>query len=250
MRKKIVAGNWKMNKDCDEALLLFKEINSLLQNTTAKQVEVIVLPSFIFIRDFVSLSFKIAVGAQNCSTEDAGAYTGEVSAAMIRSAGASYVIVGHSERRSYFSETNSMLSKKINAALKNNLIPIYCVGETLNQRNSGNHFKIIEQQITEGLFHLNNEQFKKTVIAYEPVWAIGTGNTATTSQAQEMHAFIRKVVAQKYGNDMANSCSVLYGGSCNAQNAKELFACPDIDGGLIGGASLKAKDFVQIVQSF
>jgi triosephosphate isomerase len=250
MRQKIVAGNWKMNNTSSSAVSLFNEIDELLKKKPAKQVNIVVIPSFIFIPELVTLSDKIAIGAQNCASESSGAFTGEVSAEMIHSTGATHVIVGHSERRTYFGETNLVLAKKINMALQNKLTPIYCIGETLNERNSNKYFDIVKQQLNEGVFHLDKEEFSKIVIAYEPVWAIGTGNTATSAQAQEMHAFIRKTISEKYGVAVANACPVLYGGSCNAQNAKELFACSDIDGGLIGGASLKAADFVQIIHSF
>lgn len=247
---KIVAGNWKMNNILSEGLSLFSEIDELLKRKPAKDVKVIIIPSFVFLRYLAGRSEVIAIGAQNCAVEASGAFTGEVSAAMIKSAGAEYVIAGHSERRTYFNETNSMLAKKTDQCLKNNLAPIYCIGETGNERNANKHFDVIKKQLTEGVFHLNKEVFSKVIIAYEPVWAIGTGVTASPAQAQEMHAFIRKTINEKYGDAIANNCSILYGGSCNAQNAKELFACPDIDGGLIGGASLKAADFVQIIHSF
>lgn len=251
MRKKIVAGNWKMNNLFDEGVLLFNEIATLLkQQQLPDQVEVVIVPSFIFIETFSKLSTSVSIGAQNCASHSSGAFTGEVSAAMLKSAGAAHVLIGHSERRSLFSETNKTLFSKINVALKNNLTPIYCVGETLDERNSKNHFDTIKQQLTEGVFNLSTEDFAKIVIAYEPVWAIGTGVTATPAQAQEMHAYIRKLIHDKYNATIANKCSILYGGSCNAQNANELFSCADIDGGLIGGASLKANDFVKIIHSF
>jgi len=251
MRKKIVAGNWKMNNLFDEGIVLFNEIVTLLeQQQRSKQLEVVIVPSFIFIETFSKLSTSVSIGAQNCASHSAGAFTGEVSAAMLKSVGANYVLIGHSERRSLFSETNKMLFSKINIALKNNLIPIYCIGETLDERESKKHFDTIKQQLTEGVFNLSAEDFAKIAIAYEPVWAIGTGITAAPNQAQEMHAYIRKLIHGKYNATIANNCSILYGGSCNAQNANELFACTDIDGGLIGGASLKANDFVKIVHSF
>jgi len=250
MRKKIVAGNWKMNKNSGEAQLLFKDIKNLLESRPVKDVTVVVFPSFVFLHDFAAQSGSIAVGAQNCASEASGAFTGEVSAAMIRSVGAEYVIIGHSERRSHFSETNSALAKKVDLCLQNNLIPVYCTGETAEERKGGTHFSVVEQQLNEGIFHLSAELFPKIIIAYEPVWAIGTGVTATAAQAQEMHTFIRKTVEKKYNESIAANCPVLYGGSCNPKNAKELFACPDINGGLIGGASLNAVDFVEIIHSF
>jgi len=250
MRSKIVAGNWKMNKSYQEGLQLFSEIETLLAKQPSSNAKAIVIPSFIFMADFAKQAKNVAVGAQNCASEQSGAYTGEVSALMLKSVGAEYVIVGHSERRSYYAETNAVLAKKTEQALQNSMTPIFCIGETLEQRNSNKHLDIIKQQLSEGVFHLSAEQFKKTVLAYEPVWAIGTGVTATSAQAQEIHAFIRKTIKEKYNEEIAESCSILYGGSCNAQNAKELFACPDVDGGLIGGASLKAEDFVKIIHSF
>ena len=195
-------------------------------------------------------STNIKLGAQNCSEHSSGAYTGEVSASMLQSIGVNYVIIGHSERRIYFNETNQVIAKKINEAIRSNLQPIFCCGEQLAERETNNHFNIIENQLEEGLFHLSATNFEKVIIAYEPVWAIGTGITATSNQAQEMHYFIRNLIATKYNTTIANNCSVLYGGSCNALNAKELFSEPDVDGGLIGGASLKATDFIEIANSF
>jgi triosephosphate isomerase len=246
MRDKIVAGNWKMNKNLEEALHLVGELDSLKFDSAVKMI---VFPPFPFINAIVGNS-KTIVGAQNCATQENGAYTGEVSAAMLKSVGAQYVIVGHSERRSYFNEKNKELAEKINQCLTNNLTPIYCCGELLEEREFNNHFAIIQSQIAEGLFHLSEEQLLKCIIAYEPVWAIGTGVTASPEQAQEIHAFIRSIVAEKYSLETANNISILYGGSCNPKNAKELFALPDVDGGLIGGASLKAEDFIAIANSF
>lgn len=248
MRKKIVAGNWKMNKLHSEAFVLMRELEEALSKQTTA-ADVLVFPPYLYLQEIQSLASKIKVGAQNCHWEDVGAYTGEVSAAMLESVGVSYVIIGHSERRNYFNETNTLLSKKVLQALNHNLIPIFCIGETLEQRNSGKHFDVIKQQLNDALFHLTPANFSKVVIAYEPVWAIGTGVTATTEQAQEVHAYIRKVIKQQYSDSVANSISILYGGSCNAQNAKELFACADVDGGLIGGASLKPNDFLTIINS-
>lgn len=249
MRDKIVAGNWKMNKSLEEALQLVDELDSLTFDSTVK---IIVIPPFPFIYSVVNKLEKstIKVGAQNCAIQESGAYTGEVAAAMLKSVGASYVVVGHSERRSYFNEQNKDLVEKVNQSLKNNLTPIYCCGELLEERENNNHFKVIESQINEGLFHLSKEEILKSIIAYEPVWAIGTGVTASPEQAQEMHAFIRSLVAQKYNQQIADSISILYGGSCNPKNARELFSLPDVDGGLIGGASLKADDFIAIANSY
>jgi triosephosphate isomerase len=190
------------------------------------------------------------LGAQNCHTELNGAYTGEVSASMLASVGCSYVLVGHSERRCYFKETNQEFIKKIKSALHNNLKPIFCIGETLDERQANMHFTVVANQLSEVLTSFTDTEFSNIVIAYEPVWAIGTGETATSAQAQEMHAFIRKEIAQLYAKAIAQETTILYGGSCNAQNAQELFACEDVDGGLIGGASLKADDFCKITASF
>ena len=250
MRKKIVAGNWKMNMQLDEAKQLLQDIQTLEKNVS--EVTLIINPPALYIPLFNELleDSTIALGAQNCSEHESGAYTGEIAAQMIKSCGAKYVIIGHSERRSYYQETNAIIAGKINRALAADLSPIFCCGELFSERETNKHFNVVEQQLKEGLFHLNENELKNVVIAYEPVWAIGTGVTATAEQAQEMHAFIRKVLKDSYSETIAQNCSILYGGSCNATNAKELFANPDIDGGLIGGASLKAADFVAIAQSF
>ncbi|OIO99360.1 MAG: triose-phosphate isomerase [Bacteroidetes bacterium CG2_30_32_10] len=257
MRTKIVAGNWKMNKTLEEGVLLVKEIKQLLVSSpftqSAEKYNIIIAPPFIHLKAINDLLIDdpfISIAAQNCSSEEKGAYTGEVSAQMIKSTGAKYIIIGHSERRNYFNESNAMLAKKINLVLSNNLLPIYCCGERLEERNTNIYFDVVKKQINDGLFHLSSLEISKVIIAYEPVWAIGTGLNATPQQAQEMHKFIRKVVSDKFGEQIANSISILYGGSCNAKNAKELFANPDVDGGLIGGASLIASDFVKIIQSF
>ena len=249
MRKNIVAGNWKMNTSFHEAIALIEDIKQIKIN---ENVEVIVNPPFVYCHPLAQLikSTNIKLGAQNCSEHSSGAYTGEVSASMLQSIGVNYVIIGHSERRIYFNETNQVIAKKINEAIRSNLQPIFCCGEQLAERETNNHFNIIENQLEEGLFHLSATNFEKVIIAYEPVWAIGTGITATSNQAQEMHYFIRNLIATKYNTTIANNCSVLYGGSCNALNAKELFSEPDVDGGLIGGASLKATDFIEIANSF
>jgi triosephosphate isomerase len=250
-RKKIVAGNWKMNKTLNEAGAL---VNAILIGCKENDgVTKIFFPPFVFIEKIEEMIVSrngFYVGAQNCYHLEAGAYTGEVSAAAIASCGAKYVLVGHSERRTYFHETAEEQRQKIELALKNNLSPLYCVGEKLNERKNNGYFHAVKKQIEEVLFHLTNEQMKNIVLAYEPVWAIGTGETATPEQAQEMHAFIRLAVAEKFGEAMASETSILYGGSCNAGNAKELFSCADVDGGLIGGASLKAEEFVTIINSF
>ncbi|OWY20877.1 triose-phosphate isomerase [Sphingobacteriales bacterium UPWRP_1] len=255
MRKKMVAGNWKMNKTLPEAVQLTTEINQLLQKKSAHPQHITVLcPPFLYlqkVQDILTLlgNTTIKTGAQNCHQQEQGAFTGEVSAPMLQSLGVEYVIIGHSERREYFNETNAQLKEKTDAALRHHLLPIFCCGEKLAQREENCHFETVRSQIAESLFHLTPEDFSRVIIAYEPVWAIGTGKTATTEQAQEMHAFIRAQIATKYGAAVANETTILYGGSCNAANAKALFEQPDVDGGLIGGASLKAPDFAAIVNS-
>lgn len=255
MRKKIVAGNWKMNLLQDEVIDYILELDKLFHEVP-KDIKLVIFPSTIYLDYFINLPENIIYsGAQNCSIHQSGAYTGEVSAKMLRSlsgekGGLKYCLVGHSERRQYFGETNEILQKKVDALLQENLNPIYCCGETKAERESKVHFNIVESQIRESLYHLSKEEFENVIIAYEPVWAIGTGLTATSSEAQEMHAFIRNSIKEKYGNDVAQKKSILYGGSCNAANAKELFSQPDIDGGLIGGASLKVESFLQIANSF
>lgn len=253
MRKKIVAGNWKMNLDYTTGVGLFSEIANMVKDEVMGEQQIIVCPPYIHLSAISQLAKShknVSVGAQNCHQADSGAFTGEVSASMLRSIGVEYVIIGHSERRQYFAESDSLLAEKVNSVLKNQLNPIFCIGETLDERNQNSHFDVIKRQLVEGLFHLEESEFQKVILAYEPVWAIGTGLTATPEQAQEIHEFIRKEVANKYGNDIAESISILYGGSCNPKNAAELFAKPDIDGGLIGGASLKSRDFVDIIKSF
>ena len=253
MRKKLVAGNWKMNQDYTSGTALFSEILTMVQDEVLGNQEVVVCPPYIHLSTLSQLaktSSKVSLGAQNCHQAEAGAYTGEVSAAMIQSVGAKYVILGHSERRQYFGETDALLAEKTNTVLANGLNPIFCIGETLQERESGNFLEIIASQLKNGIFHLNADQFAEVVLAYEPVWAIGTGLTATPEQAQEVHAFIRQEIARQYNAATADNCTILYGGSCNPKNASELFDQPDIDGGLIGGASLKSRDFVDIVKTF
>ena len=252
MRKKIVAGNWKMNIDLEKGVQLFNEIQQLLKEEVKADQEVIICPPYIHLSSLsqiVDPNTNLSIGAQNCHQADSGAFTGEVSASIIASAGASYVIIGHSERRLYFAESNSLLAQKLDVVLKNGLSPIFCIGETLEQRNSETYFEVIKEQITEASFHLKGADYRKMVLAYEPVWAIGTGLTASPEQAQEIHSFIRNLLADKYDQDLANNMTILYGGSCNPKNAAELFAKADIDGGLIGGASLKAQDFVDIIKA-
>jgi triosephosphate isomerase (TIM) len=246
-RQKIVAGNWKMNKTLSEAVEL---VNAVIQNAGAAEISKLFFPPYPFlikVSELTSGKTGFGTGAQNCSEHASGAYTGEVSAAMLNSAGAKYVLIGHSERRQYYGETNAVSKKKIELALQNDLKVIYCIGETLAERKENRHFEVVKTQLTEALQDIDPINL---VIAYEPVWAIGTGETATPAQAQEMHAFIRGHLKALFDSDVAENMTILYGGSCNAQNAKELFACEDIDGGLIGGASLKADDFCRIINSF
>ena len=249
MRQKIVAGNWKMNKTLNEGINLAKEICSAKLST---DVKVILGTPFIHLTEVVEITKNtpVSVSAQNCASEASGAYTGEISAEMIKSTGAGYVIIGHSERRAYYNETNEILAKKVRLALDNDLIPIFCIGEVLEERESGKLFDVVREQLEKGLFFLSEEEFSKIVIAYEPVWAIGTGVVATPKQAQEMHKFIRELIAEKYEKNIAEDISILYGGSCKPSNAKELFENPDVDGGLIGGASLKSEDFLGIINAF
>jgi len=251
MRQKIVAGNWKMNLDYAEGLALFTEVSDLIKTDITGTQQAVVCSPFIHLQSLAQLAKgNVSIGAQNAHQAESGAYTGEISAKMIASVGAAYVILGHSERRQYFGETNELLAKKTDTVLKHNLKPIFCIGETLQEREANQHFDVIKSQLVEGVFHLDAAEFAKLVIAYEPVWAIGTGVTASAEQAQEIHAFIRKEIAAKYGQAVADGITILYGGSCNPKNAPELFAKADIDGGLIGGASLKARDFVDILKVF
>ena len=251
MRKKIVAGNWKMNKTFDDAYELVEAIAEKMETLAKPEHEVVVCPPFPFLEMCGDLSQEsfFGVGAQDVSEHESGAYTGEVAAPMLASMGIDYCIVGHSERRTYHNESNEAIANKVKQLLANNIRPIFCCGEKLPEREAGTQFNVVEKQISESLFGLTADEFANIVIAYEPVWAIGTGKTATPEQAQEMHAFIRSLIAKKYGQDVADNTTILYGGSCNAKNAKELFANPDVDGGLIGGASLKADDFVTIIES-
>jgi len=251
MRKKIVAGNWKMNTDYAEGIALFSEIVNIVRDEKKGDQIAIICAPFIHLNSLAKLGGEtVKIGAQNCHQNESGAYTGEISAKMIKSVGCEYVIVGHSERRQYFAESDALLAEKTKIALANGLTPIFCIGETLDERNNGDFFEILKNQLINGLFVLSAEDFSKTVIAYEPVWAIGTGLTATAEQAQEVHAFIRAEVAAHYDAATAEETSILYGGSCNPKNAAELFAQTDIDGGLIGGASLKSRDFADIVKTF
>ena len=249
MRKKIVAGNWKMNKTLPEAEQLIKEL--LNKINTEQKVEVIIAPAFVNLPLAVELTQNsdIEVAAQNMHFEDAGAYTGEVSADMLKAIGVEQVILGHSERRAYFNETDEVLKKKAHKAYEKSMTNIFCVGEQLDDRKAGKHFDVVKSQLQKALFDLPLQAYKKIIIAYEPVWAIGTGETATPKQAQEMHAFIRETLAKKYGRDLASKVRILYGGSVKPGNAADIFSQPDVDGGLIGGASLKADDFDAIVEA-
>ena len=251
MRKKIVAGNWKMNNTLEEGIVLAGQINDLVEKTELNGVDVVIGTPFIHLSEVNKIvSNKIGVAAQNCADEKSGAYTGETSVSMIKSTGSKYVILGHSERREYYGETSAKLVKKVSLCLESGLTPIFCFGEVLEERQSEKHFDVVKSQIAEGLFNLSAEDFGKVVLAYEPVWAIGTGVTASSDQAQEMHAFVRKTLVAQYGQEVANNTSILYGGSCKPSNAKELFANADVDGGLIGGASLAAEDFMGIITAF
>lgn len=249
MRKQIVAGNWKMNNDLSQTELL---ITNLKRQIKTSEAEMMIAPSFTNLWSaFESLrEYDVEVIAQNMHFAESGAYTGEVSAGMLKSVGIQTVILGHSERRAYFNETDDLLAKKVDAALKNDMRVIFCFGEELADRKSNNHETVVENQIKNGLFHLEADAFKTIVLAYEPVWAIGTGETASPEQAQDMHAFIRKTLTNKYGQSVADSVSILYGGSVKPNNAQEIFSKPDVDGGLIGGAALNADDFMAIVNAF
>ncbi len=249
MRKKIVAGNWKMNKTLQEGIALAQEVEKMASGVPG-DVELIIAPPFIHLTEVKKLLNRVKLGAQNCASEASGAFTGEVSASMLASAGVQFVIIGHSERRSYYGETNSIINKKVRLALQNNLNPIFCCGEVLSEREKGKHLDVVKEQLEEGLFSLSPDEFSKVIIAYEPVWAIGTGVNATPAQAQEMHQYIRSLIAGKYDETIASNTSILYGGSCKPSNAGELFANPDVDGGLIGGASLKAEDFIGIAKAY
>jgi triosephosphate isomerase len=251
MRKNIVAGNWKLNTTLQGGWLLDKGLEEVLKDKTV-QCDVVVCVPFTHLTSIVTAidTTRIGVASQNIADKAKGAFTGEVSAAMVASTGATYTILGHSERRTYYHDTATNLKTKVELALCNRLTPIFCIGEVLAEREAGIHFEVVESQIKESLFDLSAEDFGKIVLAYEPVWAIGTGVTATSAQAQEMHAFIRQILAAKYGAEVADCSTILYGGSCNAGNAKELFANPDVDGGLIGGASLSVENFLPIIEAF
>ena len=251
MRKNIVAGNWKMNLKRDEGLDLINDVINLLPSDN--KVEVVFAPSFIHLYKVNKMCLnldKVNTASQNVSKEERGAFTGEISAEIIRSANVKYTIIGHSERREYFKETNEDLKQKVDVSLENNLEVIFCCGESLDQREEEVHFNWLKSQVSESLFHLSSDDFRKIIIAYEPIWAIGTGVTASSDQAEEIHRFIRQIIDERYGNEIANNTSILYGGSCNPTNARDIFSKDNIDGGLIGGASLNAESFVEIIKSF
>jgi len=250
MREKIVTGNWKMNKNFPEGINLIQEI--IEKGNSTPNVKIIVAPPFLFQYEAFNLLKNTLIGlaAQNCSEQENGAFTGEISAQMLKSAGTQYIILGHSERRSYYHETDQVINLKIKQTLKYDLKPIVCCGELLEEREKNEHFHVIKKQLN-GMFEgLSAEQISKLIIAYEPVWAIGTGKTASPEQAQEIHQYIREIIQNLFGSVVAQNISILYGGSCKPSNAKELFEKPDIDGGLIGGASLVADDFIAIAKSF
>lgn len=251
MRKNIVAGNWKMNKNLTDSQALITEIRGIVRDENTNKAEIIICPTSLVLASASKLldGSTVKLGAQNCHFEDNGAFTGEVSASMLKSVGVTHVIIGHSERRQYFNETNEMLAKKATAAIKQGLTVLFCVGETKEERESNSHFDVIKSQISEGLFHLTEKEMESIVIAYEPVWAIGTGLTASSDQAEEIHAYIRSLIQEKFGNSTAENTSILYGGSVKPDNAVELFSRENIDGGLIGGAALKARDFFDIIKA-
>jgi len=252
MRKKIVAGNWKMNMNLSEGQALAGSINKYFLDKPSEKAEAVLCTPFIHLACVSEIlkTGKVSFGAQNCASEPAGAFTGEVSCDMIKSTGAQYVIIGHSERRTYYNEDDKLLNKKTLLALKSGLKVIFCCGEILREREQKIHFQVVKNQLEIGLFSLSSEDFAKIIIAYEPVWAIGTGLTASPAQAQEMHSYIRGLIKEKFGKGIADQTSILYGGSCKPSNASEIFAMPDVDGGLIGGASLKKEDFCAIVEAF
>ena len=251
MRNRIVAGNWKMNKTFSDAEELIVDIADGIEDLGLDGKNVVICPPSVYLELATDIAEEtgISIGAQNIYPADSGAFTGEISPMMLKELQVKYCIIGHSERRQYFSESDDFLRLKVDALLKHEIIPIFCCGEILAQRQEEKHFDIVKNQLESALFHLPEIDFRKLVIAYEPVWAIGTGVTATPEQAQEMHAFIRGVIAHRFGQGVADDTTILYGGSCNAKNAADLFSKPDVDGGLIGGASLVASDFLQIVSA-
>jgi len=253
MRKKIAAGNWKMNCTIEEGKILASEVIQMVSSELNNDAEVVLIPPFVHlttIKGLIGSVPNVSLGAQNCSNKDSGAFTGEISVAMLKSVGVKYVVIGHSERREYFGESDALLAEKTNKILAAGLFPIFCCGEALATREKNQHEAFVTAQIEAGLFHLTADELQKVVIAYEPIWAIGTGVTASSAQAQDMHRVIREKLASTYGKQVAESISILYGGSVKADNAKELFAQPDVDGGLVGGASLKSRDFTDIAKAF
>ena len=250
MRKKIIVGNWKMNTELNEGIKLADSINKHLINSICNAT-VVLCPPFTHLASISETlkNGKVFIGAQNCASAASGAFTGEVSAAMIKSTGAKYVIIGHSERRLHYKEEEDVLNKKTIVALNSGLKVIFCCGEILKEREANKHFEVVERQIAKGLFNLTGEQIINVIIAYEPAWAIGTGLTATPEQTQEMHAFIRKLITEKYGISVGNNLPILYGGSCKPSNAGKIFSQPDVDGGMIGGAALKTEDFIGIIEA-
>jgi triosephosphate isomerase len=242
-----------MNMDYEQGISLFSEIVNMVKDEVIGNQEIVVCSPFIHLAAISKLSAhtnNVSIGAQTINQHESGAYTGEISASQVKSTGAEYVILGHSERRAYFGETDELLAEKVDAALKHGLKPIFCIGETQSELEAGSYFEVIKNQLSKALFHLDAAAFGNIVLAYEPVWAIGTGLTASPEQAQEVHAFIRQTLADQYGQEVADNTSILYGGSANPSNAQSLFSQPDIDGGLIGGASLKSRDFLQIINVF
>jgi triosephosphate isomerase len=252
MRRKIVAGNWKMNMDLNTGLVFAQSVDQYFRENPSGDTGVIVCTPFIHLSGISEIikHGPVSLGAQNCSAQPSGAYTGEVSPEMVKSTGAEYVILGHSERRHYFHEDDQVIFEKVSLAIKTGLKVIFCCGEVIKERESGNHFRVVKTQLEDGLFNLSLEEMGNVIIAYEPVWAIGTGLTATPEQAQEMHKYIRDLVSEKFGTACADDLTILYGGSCKPSNAREIFSKPDVDGGLIGGASLKKEDFSAIVEAF
>ena len=250
-RQKIVAGNWKMYKKLDESHALIAEVRGIVRDEYRGEGKVVLIPNFLALPSAVRLleGTGLCVGAQNAHSEDQGAFTGEISASMLQAIGVQYCLVGHSERRQYFGETNEICANKVKSLIRLGIKPIFCIGETLDQRQNKRHFRAIEEQIVQGLFHLDRKEFAQVIIAYEPIWAIGTGLSASSDQAQEIHAYIRKLIANQYTEEISSLIPILYGGSVKPENATSLFLQPDIDGGLIGGASLRARDFIDIVKA-
>lgn len=251
MRKKIVAGNWKMNLNLQEGVALATELKAALA-ADKPNCDVVICTPFIHLATVAGIvnDTVIGLGAENCADKEKGAYTGEVSAAQVKSTGAQYVILGHSERRAYYGETAEILKEKVNLALANGLKVIFCIGEVLEEREAGKQNEVVGAQLAGSLYELTSEQMSNIILAYEPVWAIGTGKTATSEQAQDMHAFIRAEIAKQFGAEVAENTSILYGGSCKPSNAREIFSKPDVDGGLIGGAALKCEDFKGIIDAW